>query len=110
MELTAVLIDLDRLRENQNQVHSMVYRHGELLQELVSLQKELVVHQKTMATTIQNIVQDKASTQSAKSKDESPKPLPLTAKEAIQWVAAMGMLVYVLRGGDPTALLKAFGY
>ncbi len=102
MESPQVLASLDRLRETQIQVHSEINRHGELLHDLVDLQRQVVHLQQETARVLMSIRRDKASSHQDKSLKLS-KPI---ASDVLQWVAAAVMVSWVIRGEDPAVLLK----
>ena len=96
---------LDRVREAQMQTHIALQHQGELLHDMVKLQQQVVGLQRETARAVASIKRDKASSPPSKSQPSWPP----TGKDVIQWVAAVVMIAWVLRGGDPASLLKALG-
>lgn len=102
MDTTRVMLSLDRVREAQLETQAALHRQGLLLHDLVLLNQETVKIQQQTARMIANISKARASTPPAM----SPASSQPTAKDALQWVAAVAMVAWVIKGGDPASLLK----
>jgi hypothetical protein len=105
MELTRIMMSLERVREAQMEAQSALQRQGALLHDLVLLNRETVKIQQQTVRMLTSISKAKESLP----QDKSPRSSPLIASDAIQWVVAAGLVAFVLRGGDPGALLKMLG-
>jgi hypothetical protein len=103
MDSPQTLACLDRLRETQLRVQSEIHLHGELLQEMVALQKEVVRLQQETARAVVSIGRDKDCTPRDRLQNSS-RPI---ASDVLQWVAALAMIAWMVRGGNPQDLLKA---
>lgn len=103
MDSTRILANLDRMHETQMRTHMALHQQGALLHDLVALQKEAVTMHREVAKAIASIKADKDSSPAVK----SPPSSKLIASDAMQWVGAAILLLYVAKGGDPTVLLKA---
>ena len=105
--MDTIILTLDRLRETQFQVQGVLQHHGDLLKEIVLLQKEAVrLHQETVTLQRMSISQAKASSPADSSKPPSPELSLKTVPAAIQWAVALGIVTWVVKGGDPSVILK----
>ena len=95
-------MSLDRVREAQFEANHALQQQGALLRDLVTLQRQVVTLQQQTAKAITSINRGKESSRPSK----SPPSWQPTGKDVLQWVAAVGMVAWVLRGGDPASLLK----
>jgi hypothetical protein len=103
MDTTGISAALDRIRETQ-------LAHGELLRDQVGLLNRVMAEQARAGMAIRGISRDRGSSPPVRSPDSSPTPSRLTAKDAVQWVAAAVIIYGVLKGGGDIGLaLKALG-
>jgi hypothetical protein len=106
MELTRIMMSLDRVREAQMEAQSALQRQGALLHDLVLLNRETVKIQQQTVRMLGSISKARASTPP----ETSPVSSQPTAKDVLQWIAAVGMVTWVIKGGDPAPLLKMLGF
>lgn len=99
-----IITSLEKIRESQIKADLTVQRHGELLLELVSLQRNVI----DLAKEMKSINRAKAFSPDAMSNASSPPPLsPQVLNSLIRWAVAGAAVAFVAKGGDPGPILKA---
>ncbi len=103
MDTTGILAALDRIRETQ-------FAHGDLLRDHADLLRRMLAEQVRTGAAIRNISRSTSQDKGSSPQETSLESSKLTAKDAVQWVAAAVIIYGVLKsGGDISLALKALG-